>query len=313
MQQRRWIVTCVTAAATLAMVGCDFEMGEWGSSDRFKEDFASTHPLKSGGRLYLESFNGSVEVLGWEKESVDISGTKYCASEEQLKQLKIETTAEPDAVRVRAIRPLERRGGCGARMVLRVPKRVILERVESSNGGLRVEGIEGNTRLKTSNGGVRVWSLKGDLEASTSNASVEVGQFDGSAVIRTSNGRIRAEGVRGFFEATTSNSSIDATLGDLDPSRPLRLHTSNGSINLTLENYKNNEIRAETSNGSINVRFPSALNARLQASTSHGTVSSDFEVKTTTVSKDRLEGSIGSGGGLIELDTSNGNIRIMKR
>ncbi|MCC7155365.1 MAG: DUF4097 family beta strand repeat protein [Bryobacterales bacterium] len=308
MHRRALLLACVAGAT--ALVGCDYE--GWGSSDRFKEDFSQTYDLKPGGSLFLESLNGSVDVMGWDQDTVDIKGTKYAATEDLLKQLKIDIAADGNSVRIRAIRPSER-GNCGARFAIRVPRKIVLDRIETSNGPVRVENITGNVRARTSNGGIRVWAVTGDLDANTSNATVEVGQFSGAAVLRTSNGRIKADGVKGSFEGKTSNGSIDVSLSDIDSARPVRLQTSNASINLTMENFKNNEIRAEASNGSINVRLPADVNAQVRASTSNGGINTDFETKTTTVSKHRLEGSIGSGGALIDLNTSNGAIRLMKR
>jgi hypothetical protein len=299
------------AVGALSLAGCEFE--DWGNSDRFKEDFSYNYPLKPGGKLYLETFNGSVEVLGWDKDSIDITGTKYAATEDLLKQLKVDIATDPDSVRIRTIRPSDRRGSCGAKYVVRLPKKAVIDRVETSNGSLRVESIEGPARLRTSNASIRAWGLKGDLDATTSNGTIEVEQFDGSAVLRTSNARIKADGVKGVFEGSTSNGAIDVSLGEMDAAKPIKLHSSNGSISLVMDSYKNNEVRAETSNSSINVRLPSALSAQVRASTSNGTITSDFETKTTTFSKTKLDGTVGSGGALVELTTSNGNIRLMRK
>jgi hypothetical protein len=297
--------------AALALTGC--EIDDWGSSDRFKEDFSYNYPLKSGGRLFLETFNGSVEVMGWDKEAVDITGTKYASTPELLGRLKIDIVSEPDSIRIRTIRPSEIRGGAGARYTVRLPRRVILERVESSNGGVRVEGIEGSARVRTSNGSINVWNVRGDFDGITSNASVDLGQFTGAATLKSSNGRIKADGVRGFFGAHTSNASIDATLGELDPARPLRLITSNGNVSLTLDSYRGNEVEVRTSNSSINLRLPSGANAQLRAVTSNGSVSCDFPLDNAITGKARLEGTVGSGGPLVDLTSSNGNIRVYRR
>ncbi|MDX2153176.1 MAG: hypothetical protein SFV54_20700 [Bryobacteraceae bacterium] len=305
----RLAVYALAAGVSLALAGCDIE--DWGDMSRFKEDFSYSYPLKSGGKVSLESFNGSVEVIGWEKDSIQITGTKYAASEELLQAIKIDISAAPDAVRIRTFRPMERRGNLGAKYVLRVPARVELERIESSNGGVRIEGLTGPVRLKTSNGGVKIWKLKGPLEAATSNGGIEVTEFEGSAVLRSSNGGIRAEGVRGHFEATTSNASIDARLSSIESGRPVKLDTSNGPITVTLEEVKGNDIIADTSNSSITVKLPSAAGAQARASTSNGNIQTDFDVSVRgTQSKNRLEGAIGGGGPLLDLTTSNGNIRI---
>src|SRR5579885_502067 len=59
----------------LALAGCDIE--DFAASERSTTDFHYSYALKSGGRLSLENFNGSVEITGWDQETVDISGAKY--------------------------------------------------------------------------------------------------------------------------------------------------------------------------------------------------------------------------------------------
>ena len=90
----RNLLLALSLGAAFGLSGCDIE--DWNSSDRFKEDFAHNYPMKPGGRLYLENFNGSVEVRGWEKDTIDITGTKYAATEDLLKELKIDISATPD-------------------------------------------------------------------------------------------------------------------------------------------------------------------------------------------------------------------------
>lgn len=310
--RRPWLILPL-ALGSLALAGCEFDPTEWSDSDRYKEDFAYNHKLASGGRVMLESFNGSVEVLGWDKDSVDITGAKYASREEVMRDIKIDIVAEADSIRIRAIRPIERNCNCGARFVLKVPKKSLLDNIQSSNGSVRVESVTGNARLKTSNGSIRVWGVTGTLDASTSNASIDVGQFQGAATLHTSNGRIKADGVNGAFEAHTSNASIDAQIASLESGRTLEAHSSNGSINLTLDKWANNEIKATTSNSSVNLRLPEGLHADLRASTSNGNITTDFEVATSQFSKTRLNGRLNGGGALIDLSTSNGNIRLMKR
>lgn len=279
----------IFAAFLLVLTGCDFE--DFGSSAQFKEDFHYTFPLKPGGRVYLENFNGSVEVAGWGEDSCDISGTKYAASESLLQALKIDVIPSSDAIRIRTARPSERRGNMGAKYVLRVPKRTELERIATSNGSIHVEDIEGEGRLRTSNGSVRVLSFRGPLEARTSNGAVDIDGLEGAATVGTSNGRVQADRVRGAFSATTSN----------------------GRIELTMAELKENEIRAATSNASITVRLPASVGARIKASTSNSSVSTDFDVRREGASsRTRLDGVIGNGGPLVELTTSNGGIRIQK-
>lgn len=310
---RRRLLFLPLAAGLAFLTGCDWDDFCGAGSARYSEDFHHRYPLKPGGRLTLENFNGSVEISGWDQATVDISGAKYAHTPEMRDAIKIEITPSADSIYVRTVRPSERRGNMGARYVVKVPRRIELERIVSSNGTIRVTDVEGAARLKTSNGSVRAMHLAGNLEAQTSNGAIEVENLEGSASLRTSNGRVRAEGVQGALDASTSNGGISARIRKPDPSRPIKLGTSNGGVDLTLEAPLTSDVHATTSNGGITVHLPGSLAARVRAHTSNASISTDFEVKTQgALSKHHLEGAIGSGGPLLDLSTSNGSIRLLR-
>ncbi len=308
----RTLSICGLACASLLLTGCD-DWGDWGDSGRYKEDFQYTHNLSASGKLSLENVNGSVEISGWDQNKVEIIGSKYAATESTMKAIQIDVVSTPDSIRIRTVVPSGHRGGMGAKYVIHVPRRAEIERVVSSNGRIQIDGVVTASRLKTSNGSVRVTGTRGPLDVETSNASVDLNGHDGPAVIRTSNGTIRAEQIRGYFEATTSNSSITANLTDPEPGRPVKVESSNGSITLGIANLKNNDIRASTSNSSITLKLPAWLNASVKARTSNGSISTDYDVNMRgTISKNSIDGTIGSGGPSIDLSTSNGAIRIQR-
>ena len=306
---RAKLILPAIAAGLVVLAGCDIE--DLGGFERYHEDFHYSYPLKAGGRLSVEGFNGSVEVSVWDQETVDISGTRYARSLEETRDLKIEVDHNADSVSIRAVRPSLRRGNYGARFAIKVPRGVVLERVTTSNGAIRASDGAGPARLKTSNGHVEVRRLKGSLNAETSNGPVELQDIDGTVDVRTSNGHIRAEGIRGALDATTSNSNIHATLEKVDGA--VRVQSSNGGIDLSLPPNAQSAVRAHTSNSGITLHLPGEVNARLSAGTSNASISTDFEMRMRgEISKHHIEGAIGNGGPLIDLSTSNGQIRIMK-
>lgn len=302
-------------AAALLLTGCE-DFADWGNSERFKEDFHGTFPLTPGGTVSLETFNGAVEVFGWDQNSVDVSATKYASTKEQVDAIKIDVAASTAAsVRIRAIRPSASgwHDNMGARFTIRVPRNVQLDGINSSNGAVKVEGIDGPARLHTSNGAIRVTRVHGELEARTSNGSIDTQELDGDANLRTSNGAIRVEASHGAFEAATSNGSIVASLADPGTARTLKLHSSNGKIELTIKGSRMPDIRADTSNSALTLRLPSNANARVRANTTHSSITTDFDSLTQgTRSKTELDGMIGSGGPMIDLSSSNGAIHITK-
>jgi DUF4097 and DUF4098 domain-containing protein YvlB len=301
------------AVGLLGLVGCDIDDLDIGGSERYTQDFHYSYPLQPGGRLSVDNSNGSVEISGWDQDTVDISGSKYARTPELRDALKIEIDHSSDSVRIRTVRPSDRRGNMGAKYIIKVPRRTQLERIVSSNGSIHTLDVEGAAHLKTSNGAVRAENLRGTLDVQTSNGSIEVQNLEGSATLHTSNGRVHAEDVHGSLEADTSNGGINVHLAKPEAGRPVKLETSNGPIELTMDAVNQNEIRASTSNGGITVHLPSGIGANLSAHASNSSISTEFEVATQgAIEKHRLEGKIGGGGPDIDLSTSNGSIRLMK-
>ncbi|MGA3096891.1 MAG: DUF4097 family beta strand repeat-containing protein [Bryobacteraceae bacterium] len=296
-------------AALICLSSCDIE--DWSNSQRYQKDFYYSYPLKSDGWVTIESFNGSVEISGWDQNTVDISGVKSGPTQEAADTLKIEIENSPEEISVRAVRPSDRRGNLGARFVVKIPRGARLDRIVTSNGSIRTIDGAGPARLRTSNGSIHVQDLAGSLDAQTSNSGVDLLNIAGDATVRTSNGHIRAEGLRGSLDANTSNAGIEAKIGETVKS--VRLDTSNGGVDLSLPANFSSDLRVTTSNSSITVRMPSEPNARLVAHTSNASITSDFGIRMQgRIDKNHVEGALGNGGALIDLGTSNGGIRLLR-
>lgn len=304
--------TFLLAFLSFLVAGCeDFNLGNW---DRYREDFQYSYDVNPGVRLYLETMNGSVEVTSWEKNSVQITGTKRAGTESALKALRIDVVASGDTVRIRTVAPSGHRGSYGANYILRVPSKAILEQVDSSNGSVRIEGVDGPARVRTSNGSVKAYRIAGPLEARTSNASVEMNDIRSAVNVITSNGSVRGTGLRGPVDASSTNASINISLDTPESRRPVRLNTTNGSVELAIARLQDNDVRIGTSNSSITLRLPDGTAGLVKARTSNASIHSDFDVsiRAGEMRKNWLEGTIGSGGPVFDLTTSNGAIRIVR-
>src|SRR5436305_3847195 len=122
-------VLILPAAAALILSGCDFE--DFGGMERYHEDFHYSHPLKSGGRLSIEGFNGSIDISTWDQDTVDISGTKYARTQEDTAAIRIDVDHNADSVTVRAVRPNMnlRHGNYGVRFAVKVPRGAVYDRI----------------------------------------------------------------------------------------------------------------------------------------------------------------------------------------
>ena len=238
----------------------------------------SQYPLASGGRVQVDNRNGAVSITGWDQNSVDIEAEKHGRMPEDLSQVKLEVQSSPNAILIRTVVPEGGHGSSGLSLRIKVPRRVMLEHIATSNGALSVAGVEGDADLATSNGPVRIEDFKGKLRAATSNGPIGVRRLEAAASSR------------------------------------LQLTTSNGPIEVALASSPVPEIHATTSNGPITLWLAGDVAAHLKASTSNGPISSDFEMNLPAGwhSNSSIDANLGSGGNLLELRTSNAPIHIRR-
>jgi hypothetical protein len=294
------------APVALLLMGC--ELVGAGGGDRYTADFQLQFAQKAGGRLAVDSVNGSVEVTAWDKEEVEVMGVKSCAIQEDLARIEVKGDQANNALRLRVVRP-ERLRNCGVRMMIRAPRMTTVEEIRTSIGAVRLEDMKGNTRIESTNGSVNVKRHKGVVQVRTSNGRVSLVQVIGGADVRTSNGSVLLEGVEGTIAVESSNGSVKGSVAKLAVGQGVQVETSNGPIDLAFTHYAGQAIDLITSNASVTLELPEKANADVRASTSNGSVNSEFGPSRA---RGRWEGKLGTGGGLIRLETSNGEIRIQK-
>jgi len=126
---------------------------------------------------------------------------------------------------------------------------------------------------------------------------------------RTVNGGIEASGIKADAEAHTVNGGVD-----LDASGTARADTVNGGITARLGRADwSGTLKLKTVNGGIELVLPDGLSADVKASTVNGDIQTDFPLTVRgRISRRRLEGTIGGGGRLLEMETVNGGIELRK-
>jgi DUF4097 and DUF4098 domain-containing protein YvlB len=298
--------------AVLTLTVVPLLMGLEPKKTRVEAQFHQTYPLQPGAKLNLENVNGSVEITAWDQNTLDVSATRYADSQELLDQLKIDVSVSSGGALIRTLPPTQP-GNAGVKYVIKAPRRVELTEIRTTNGSVRIDGLEAGANLRTTNGAVQATKTRGKLQIATSNGSVQIQDVEGDTEVQTSNGAVQASAIRGPVAATTSNGNVKV---DLEDSRggPITLKTSNGGVELKLAAISRSDVQASTSNGSITVRIPASSGANVRAQTSRNNrISSDFDIrKQGDTEPSRLEGVVGPGGPKLDLTTSQGSIRILK-
>jgi DUF4097 and DUF4098 domain-containing protein YvlB len=132
---------------------------------------------------------------------------------------------------------------------------------------------------------------------------------DAEIDLQTVNGKVEIYGVRGRIEASTTNGSVEVEdiAGETD------ISTTNGSIKARYTEVFDGNYHFSTTNGSVTLDLPAGAGGELDAKTVNGSISTDFPATVRRLSKRHLQGTFGGGGGLFEVSTVNGSVKIRER
>lgn len=155
-------------------------------------------------------------------------------------------------------------------------------------GKTHFEHINGGVRFHTSRTDFQLARLDGEVDLTHGELSAD--QILGPVSLSTNNYNVTLERVSGDVSVTTSNGKVDLT-----GAPPLG--------NVTIQNR----------NGEVNVTVPEQAAFTVQAETREGGVETDLPLsKTDEGNISRLTGTIGQGGSLIRINTSQNDISLKK-
>lgn len=206
--------------ALLAVTGA-FLFAAVASRATVTEDFKQSYPLAATGSVHVETVNGSVEIVAWDKNEVALEAEKRAPDAEDLQRihLKIESTADRFSVKTeyekkRTFFGSNTRGE--VRYKLHVPSAASLKKIEVVNARVSVEGVKGSVEVEAVNGTVNATGLTATahFETVNGNISAEYATLPASGRIsfETVNGTCRVHvpvGAGFHVEAETVNGHIE--------------------------------------------------------------------------------------------------------
>ena len=226
---------------------------DWGSKGRFCETRQLSLPA-TGSVAVDAGHNGGIKVRGADQNEVEleIRVQVWGRSEEKARDLAQQVEIRTDDNRINAHGPSDDDWSVSYR--LQVPHQTDLD-LAAHNGGISVEGVEGEIRAATQNGGLSLAALAGDVRAETTNGGVRVelagDHWEGSGMdVETRNGGVKVsipEDYSAELETGTVNGrvqidfpvtvqgqlgrSIETTLGS--GGAPIRVKTRNGGVTIS--------------------------------------------------------------------------------
>ena len=265
------------AGCTLVMAGC--------VTSPASETRDSSFPAAGSLSLTVDSFNGKIEISKSTGNVVAVHAVLRDATRINYSAVQNGNRIIVTAAGINEWLPFF--GWHGADIQVSIPSASTID-LKTSNGQILVDGMESNGTLQSSNGGVTLQNVNGKFTADTTNGRIQVSNFNGSGNFKTSNGGVGLENVAGDFIVSTTNGGI-AFNGQLADGGQNRLTTSNGGVSVTLNGTPGVNLEAYTSNGKINCLLPILSQ---QSTSTH------------------LSGTIGAGGADLYVKTSNGNVTV---
>jgi DUF4097 and DUF4098 domain-containing protein YvlB len=207
-------------------------------------------------------------VQSWDRNEIRVEAEKTVdgsgdAAKSAIKEIKVDVREEGDSLRIRTVMPKDHDGGflswlagnnvdASVRYTITVPRRTNLD-LETVNGRIGVNGIDGVMELETTNGKIEIAKCSGRVNAETTNGGI-LAQLattsPGKMELETTNGSVKLElpaSFRANLDAETTNGSIKSDFpitvqGTIERNslngamngggETLRIHTTNGSISI---------------------------------------------------------------------------------
>ncbi|WP_263367344.1 DUF4097 family beta strand repeat-containing protein [Edaphobacter bradus] len=180
--------------------------------------------------------------------------------------------------------------------------------VEGRARDLTLSDIDGTTTMNGDFfGTTHLERIRSTVKFHTSRTDFQLGRLDGE--IEISHSDISADQVSGPLTLAVANRniSLDRISGDVS------VTNRNGSVDLTSAQPLGN-ITVENRNGSVNLTMPEHAGFVVQAETTNGDVENDFSLPGEEGGNNRktINGTIGKGGPLVRISTSQGDIALKK-
>jgi hypothetical protein len=233
--RRKIALLGLVLATGLSVAACDIKTSANGdfsfdiSGGKAQDTWTRTYTLADNGRLELINVNGRVTAEPATDGKVSVEGRRTAkgstdeAAKENLAKLEIREEVSGERIRVEARPPrLSGFGGHEIEWTIKVPKGVIVD-LRTVNGGVRINGLQGEVHAKTTNGGVKGMNISANiLEASSVNGGIEIefgAALEATATVdlETVNGGVEL-GLTGESKASITARAVNGgvTVSDLD-------------------------------------------------------------------------------------------------
>ncbi len=258
-------------------------------------------------RLYASV--GDVHVIGWDRDSVEMTGTVPIGA-------RVEMSGGPPSERSRGLKmfvetPSEQSGRDG-RLVLRVPRgaRVWLK---TGSADMDVAGVTGGLDLNVVGGSITVHGSPRELRAESMDGAVVVNGAPEWVRVKTATGDIVLHGGQDIGASTISG-SIRSSGGEVER---VKFESTTGGVALSSTLARAASVELETHSGAIDVELTSRAEVDVDAATMTGVIDNRWGRGRPTAGREgrgmTFTSASGGTGGHVVIRTFKGTIRLLAR
>jgi hypothetical protein len=210
----------------------------------------------------LRVFNlaGSVRVIGWDRDSVAVTGTVgpgatlMMGGTRQAMKLAPEHPVREDAP--------------PSALEIRVPRAARVW-VKTESAPVTVEGVRGGLDLYTVSGAITVTGDPRELRAESMDGDVTVTGTPAWARLKTATGDVALRGGGDDVGLTSVSGALAVSGGAVERAR---LETVSGAVTFAATMVRGGSYDVETHGGRVELHVPAALGVDLEATTLHGAI-----------------------------------------
>jgi RNA polymerase sigma factor (sigma-70 family) len=267
-----------------------------------------TRNAHSATSLYVDNMAGSVEISGWDRDEVRISGTTGDAE-------RIDIEQRGDRVVVEVVYPRGGRNLTGAKLAISAPREYAVT-VDIVSAALELRGIEGAQNLSSVSGKITTEQFSAAVTIRSVSGDTRVdGRNEGSSMRAVAvSGDIELNGVRGEVSARSVSGDVQVE-GEL-LSRG-EFETTSGDLSIEAEiRSDSGRLDAMSVSGDVEVVFDGDLSASYRLNTLSGSIENCFGPSSERVSRygpgSRLSFAEGDASAQVVISTTSGDIELCR-
>ena len=270
-------------------------------------------PAPARGEVHIENQFGAIEVTGWEREVVRVTGRLAAGAE------GIDVDSDDDGVNIDVGIPeawlyaSDSDTEYRSQIVVQVPQGSSVY-VETLNATIVVRGIRGHVELESVNGPVTVEGDPKSVEVDAMTGAVTVRARAATMEVESISGPIDLAGVHKSVRATTVSGSMRVAGQALEE---VELEATTGDVSFDGSFAAEGSLELRTHSGNVELILPPDVKARFECETFSGSIENAFGAKPAREGRfnpfQQLRFSTGLDEFTVQVRTYSGNIALRKR